>query len=79
MMVNYMQLLGLLRLIRLNWPAYLEKVLVFLDFTSGATTWVSLECSLEDSEGMPRSLKRTIFLLLWPGGGCQEQEVIVSS
>jgi hypothetical protein len=69
MLVNYMQLLGLLRLVRLNWPQVLHNVAEFMnytDFTSSGSTWVSLECSF-NSWGLPRSIKRSIVLLLWPG------------
>lgn len=69
MLVNYMQLLGLLRLVRINWAAQLRQLLVYLDFTSGASTWISLECSLSDDDGsssLPRSVRRSIVVLLWP-------------
>jgi hypothetical protein len=66
MLVNYMQLLGLLRLVRINWAEQLSKMLVYLDFTSGATTWVSVECSLDPYSGIPRSVARSIVVLLWP-------------
>eukprot|EP00775_Hariotina_reticulata_P009586 gene9586-9749_t len=66
MMVSYMQLLGLLRLIRIKWPPYVRQLFIFMDFTSGVATWVSLACSLNDRPGMPRSIQRVIFLLLWP-------------
>lgn len=76
MLVNYMQLLGLLRLVRINWVEQLTKILTYLDFTSGATTWVSVECSLSPDGTVPRSVMRSIIVLLWPrkcegGGGCE--------
>jgi hypothetical protein len=66
MLVNYMQLLGLLRLVRLNWPQKLRSVIGYMDWTSSGSSWVSLECSF-NSWGLPRSVKRSIVLLLWPG------------
>lgn len=66
MLVNYMQLLGLLRLVRINWAEQLSKLLVYLDLTSGATTWVSVECSLDPYAMTPRSVARSIIVLLWP-------------
>lgn len=76
MLVNYMQLLGLLRLVRINWAEQLTALLTYLDFTSGAATWVSVECSLTDDGAVPRSVMRSIIVLLWPReqedgeGGC---------
>eukprot|EP00882_Tetradesmus_deserticola_P033626 GHRQ01038428.1.p1 GENE.GHRQ01038428.1~~GHRQ01038428.1.p1 ORF type:complete len:245 (+),score=75.65 GHRQ01038428.1:722-1456(+) len=67
MLVNYMQLLGLLRLVRLNWPQLLYTIIGFMDLTSSGSSWVSLECSFS-SWGLPRSVKRAIVLLLWPVG-----------
>jgi hypothetical protein len=68
MMVSYMQLLGLLRLIRLNWSELLRRVLLTMDFTSSTSTWVSLECSFgSSSSSLPRSVARSITLLLLPG------------
>jgi hypothetical protein len=61
-----MQLLGVLRLVRINWSERLSRMLVYLDLTSGATTWLSIECSLQDEPGLPRSVQRSIVLLLWP-------------
>lgn len=66
MLVNYMQLLGLLRLVRINWAEQLSSMLTYLDFTSGATTWVSVECSMSDTGSVPRSAKRSVVVLLWP-------------
>jgi hypothetical protein len=66
MLVYYMQLLGLLRLVRINWVEQLTKTLTYLDFTSGATTWVSVECSLPPDGAVPRSVLRSIIVLLWP-------------
>lgn len=66
MMVNYMQLLGLLRLVRINWAEQLSMMLTYLDLTSGATTWMSVECSMRDEGGVPRSVKRSVVVLLWP-------------
>jgi hypothetical protein len=67
MMVSYMQLLGLLRLIRLNWSELLWRVLLTMDFTSSTSTWVSLECSFNSSNSLPHSVARSITLLLLPG------------
>jgi len=66
MLVNYMQLLGLLRLVRINWAEQLSSMLTYLDFTSGATTWVSVECSMNNSGSVPRSARRSVVVLLWP-------------
>ncbi|WIA16706.1 hypothetical protein OEZ85_013362 [Tetradesmus obliquus] len=66
MMVSYMQLLGLLRLIRLNWSQLLWHVLLFMDLTSSTSTWGSLECSFSSSSSLPRSVARSITLLLLP-------------
>lgn len=74
MLVSYMQLLGLLRLIRLDWSEWLRAVFstfTYLDFTSGVSTWVSIECSFEDYGLLPKSLKRSLVLLLWPGESSQ--------
>eukprot|EP00878_Enallax_costatus_P005974 GHUV01006266.1.p1 GENE.GHUV01006266.1~~GHUV01006266.1.p1 ORF type:complete len:429 (+),score=73.90 GHUV01006266.1:26-1288(+) len=68
MIVGYMQLLGLLRLIRLDWSRWLKAALAtltYLDFTSGVSTWVSIECSF-DSDRLPKSVKRSLVLLMWP-------------
>eukprot|EP00878_Enallax_costatus_P023021 GHUV01024468.1.p1 GENE.GHUV01024468.1~~GHUV01024468.1.p1 ORF type:complete len:339 (+),score=62.81 GHUV01024468.1:70-1017(+) len=70
MLVSYMQLLGLLRLVRLNWSHWMEQVLktlTYIDFTSGASTWVSVECSFAEG-ALPKSLKRSLVLMLWPLG-----------
>lgn len=69
MLVSYMQLLGLLRLIELDWREWLKAVqstLTYLDFTSGVSTWVSVECSFSDAGLLPKSLKRSLVLLMWP-------------
>lgn len=69
MLVSYMQLLGLLRLVRLNWSHWLQQVLktmIYIDFTSGAAIWVSLECSFAEGGPLPKSLRRSLVLMLWP-------------
>lgn len=66
MLVSYMQLLGLLRLVRIDWRDTLSQVLTFLDLTSSASTWVSIECSMAEGPLLPRSIKRSLVLLLWP-------------
>lgn len=69
MLVSYMQLLGLLRLIRLDWSVWMRTVMAtftYLDFTSGTSTWVSIECSFGGDGLLPKSLKRSLVLMLWP-------------
>jgi hypothetical protein len=66
MLARYMQLVGLLRLISINWDEHLSNVLVYLDFTSGTTTWMSLECSFRGVTDIPASVLRSVVVLLFP-------------
>jgi hypothetical protein len=66
MLARYMQLLGLLRLVTINWDGHLSNVLVYLDFTSGTTTWMSLECSFRGVTNIPASVMRSVLVLLFP-------------
>lgn len=66
MLASYMQLLGLLRLVSINWDERLSNVLVYLDFTSGSSTWMSLECSLRGVNNIPASILRSVVVLLFP-------------
>jgi hypothetical protein len=85
LLITHLQLLGLLRGLRINWPEGVDVAawLSFFDQTSTVSSWVSLDCSLgEDEPGaaVRRSVKRTLGLLLMPsepggpwvarGGGC---------
>ncbi|GBF89398.1 hypothetical protein Rsub_01970 [Raphidocelis subcapitata] len=68
-LVTHLQLLGLLRGLRIDWPAPVNAALTFFDQTSAATTWVSLDCSMREDGGgggARRAVKSTIGMLLLP-------------
>jgi hypothetical protein len=69
LLITHLQLLGLLRGLRVNWPEAVNGALIFFDQTSTVSSWVSLDCSLSDSDsgGLRRSIKRTVLLLMLPG------------
>jgi hypothetical protein len=69
LLITHLQLLGLLRGLRVNWPEAVNGALIFFDQTSTVSSWVSLDCSLSDSDsgGLRRSVKRTVLLLMLPG------------
>ncbi|KIZ04125.1 hypothetical protein MNEG_3835 [Monoraphidium neglectum] len=69
LLFTHLQMLGLLRGIRMDWPDGLDKVLGFLDQTQAFSTWVSLECSLA-GVGLHPSITRSIILLLMPAAAC---------
>ncbi|KAI8472522.1 MAG: hypothetical protein J3K34DRAFT_519707 [Monoraphidium minutum] len=73
LLVTHLQLLGLLRGLRINWPAHMDAAvtgwLAFFDQTSTVSSWVSLDCSLaEDGPTtlVRRSIKRTLAMLFMP-------------
>jgi len=83
LLITHLQMLGLMRGLRVNWPEGVNAALVFFDQTSTVSSWVSLDCSLGNSEhgGLRRSIKRTLALLLLPGecslvGWCQQRVLV---
>ena len=70
-LVTHLQLLGLLRGLRVAWPRALAGSLLALDQASTVTPWVSLDCSLgaDGGGGARRSARRTLAVLLLPLAG----------
>jgi hypothetical protein len=69
LLITHLQLLGLLRTIRMDWPSGFEKVISALDQTQPISSWVVMECVYNNIPGGLRpSLARTLTILLLPGG-----------
>ncbi|KAI8472269.1 MAG: hypothetical protein J3K34DRAFT_504194 [Monoraphidium minutum] len=68
LLITHMQMLGLLRGIRMNWPAGMDQWFGYIDQSQAVSSWVALECSFPRAvEGALRSsVARMMLLLLLP-------------
>ncbi|KAI8467434.1 MAG: hypothetical protein J3K34DRAFT_523752 [Monoraphidium minutum] len=71
LLITHMQMLGLLRGIRMDWPGGMDKIMGYFDQSSTISFWVVLECSFARAkEGALRpSIIRMIVLLMMPAAG----------
>jgi hypothetical protein len=73
LLTSHLQLLGLLRPLRIKWPEALQKLLQHVDPSSALMAWARLDCSMAEADrpGAPRrSIQRSVVLLLSPGASC---------
>lgn len=71
LLISHLQMVGLLRGLRIDWSDNVNvgRVMSFFDQTSTVTSWISLDCSLEEDlpvGGVRRSIKRTLVILMLP-------------
>jgi hypothetical protein len=70
LLTSHLQLLGLLRPLRIKWPEALQKLLQHVDPSSALMAWARLDCSMADAAAVRRSVQRSVVLLLTPGALC---------
>ena len=74
LLITHLQLLGLLRTIRMDWPSGIDKLMGAMDQTQSLSSWVVMECAFARAGGALRpSVVRALFLLLLPGEWSHER------
>ena len=69
LLITHLQLLGLLRAVRMDWPSGIDKLMAAMDQTQSTSSWVMTECLFAQEAGarLRPSVARTMSILLLPG------------
>jgi hypothetical protein len=64
--VSYIQVVGIMRTLQLDWPPALLRLVQSVDISSSAN-YVSLECSLGHMDGATKAIVQTCAKVMLPG------------
>jgi hypothetical protein len=64
--VSYVQVVGIMRTLQLDWPPYLQRIVNSVDISSSAN-YISMECSLGRMNSLTKAIFQTSSIVVLPG------------